>query len=182
MIYVADLDHDNLLKVGITGEHRARACPAELRRDLNEPRLKVFIEAIVPRGWGTDRQWERKLLRNLLSRGNRLQMFAREHKSIEVVEATRDEAHAELLLMLRSTEIDPRLHAWQLDSAREDWRFDAFLWRYPGTRGSQRCWNDPIMRQAFLYWIRDEPSARWERQGLGYSCWEIDEIYSADKT
>lgn len=177
MIYVADLMHDGLLKVGLTEGLRVHARQAELRRTLGEPCLKIFLEATVPTGWGSDREWERRLLRNLFISTGRLQFVAAGHISHEVVEASRDDAWRELAAMQRETEVDSQLHAWQLDPQREDWRFEDFVHsQYSGCRYSTSDWLDPLMRQAFLYFLRGEPIARWDRITRGYSCWEVDEV------
>jgi hypothetical protein len=177
MLYVADLRRDGLLKVGITHERRARARVGELRRDLTEPHLEVFLIATVPYGWGTDRSWERRLFKKLMKRSNRLQLFAKQHKSTEVVEATRDEARAELQSMLRRTEVDPQLAAPQLDPEREDWRFEGFLFdQHLDYEASHHYWQDVVLRQVFLYWLRGEPTMRALRLSQGYSCAEIDEL------
>jgi hypothetical protein len=180
MIYVADLGHDHLLKVGITDRfYRPTARPAELRGELREPLLEVFLSAYVPFGWGTDREWETRLLRNIAQRSGRLQILAKAHRSTEVVEATREDAAEALRLMLRESEVDPCKHAWELDPHREDWRFQAFIERqYHKARWSPGSeWSDPLLRQTFLYWLRKEPFARWERETRGLSCWEIDAIF-----
>lgn len=176
MLYVADLYHDSLLKVGITRERRQSARQGELRRHFGEHRLELFIEQTIPHGWGEDRQWEQSLLARLRSR--RLQLFAGQHHSTEVVEATRGEAWTELLAMLRITEINSKLSASQIDPRREDWRFEGFMsFFYPESR-EPPCtyWNDVIIRQTFLYWLRGEPIARWEREVRGFSCSEVDNL------
>jgi hypothetical protein len=182
MIYIADLRRNNLIKIGITAERRERARTAELRRQLNEPRLRIVATEFVPPGWGTDREWEQSLLSNVRARSERLQLAAVGHCSKEVLQATVDEALAEMRLLLRQTEVDPQLSALELDDTREDWRFYYFVRRaYPESDPSSRHWDDLITRQAFLYDLRGEPITRWERLSLGYSLHEIEEIYkSAD--
>lgn len=181
MLYVADLDN-GLLKVGITHKRRARDRVAELKREFGERGLQVFLTAPVPYGWGTDRSWERRLLKKLARDAGRLQLFSRQHESTEVVEATREEAHVALNAMLRETEVDPQLSAWELSDEREDWRFEDFIWsEYPDAHYSHGHWLDLITRQVFLYSLRREPTVRAMRQAEGYTCVEIEIIKSNRK-
>ena len=176
MLYIADLNRDNLLKVGITHERREPARVRELRRTLREPRLEIFASAVIPMGWGTDREWEQAVLQELRQQTSCLQLSAPQHVSTEVVEAKREDAARILNKMLRKTEVDSRLSAMQLDPEREDWRFPSFVAYYYGEAASAQ-WCDAILRQCFLYWLRDEPIARWERLQLGYSIAEIEECF-----
>jgi hypothetical protein len=179
MVYVADLHRDQLIKIGKTDERREKARQRELRVQLGEPLLEIVAAYTIPRGWGTDYEWEQSLLRTLRLRSERLQMFAMQHVSTEVVEATSAEAQAAMHALLRVTEVDPHLRADSLDIEREDWRFESFFQReYPECRGVSDSWRDPITRQTFLYWLRQEPIARWERLALGYSCGEVEELHA----
>lgn len=174
MIYLADLKHDGLIKVGITHERRADRRATELRKRLREAKLEIFDVATVPFGWGSDRSWQRELLQRLKMKSGRLQLFAKNHMSGEVVEIAPSEASLELQLMVRRTEVDINLRGDQLNPERVDWRFEAFMRnQYPKTSRSHCDWRDPILRQVFLWWLRGEPIIRSIRLAEGYSCDEM---------
>jgi hypothetical protein len=181
MLYIADLHRDGLLKVGVTAWTRENARRSELRRTLGAPGLEFIVTTPVPFGWGTETEWERRLLAALRARSGRLQLFSDAELSEEVVDATPSDAYGELSRMRARTEIDANLSAKLLPPDKEDWRFVNFMERvYPKARYSPADfpsqWKDLINRQLFLYWLRDEPIEKSRRLSLGYSCAEIDRL------
>jgi hypothetical protein len=63
ILYIADLRRDSLIKVGITNDLLRRL--AELRVQFG-PNLEIFEWAFIPDGWGTPRQWEKRLKSKIL--------------------------------------------------------------------------------------------------------------------
>ncbi len=184
MLYLADLHHDNLIKVGITSDFRITADgwrlfrEVELRRQHLEPGLKVFLWQRLPWGWhDAEEKWEREVLSAHRDRSGRLQIFANQHRSQEVVEATRAEARDALYSVLSKTEVDPAAAADKISPDRVDWRFESFVRRqyYPRYSPADIAseWRSAIMRLAFLFHLRGEPIARWERETCGFDCSEI---------
>jgi hypothetical protein len=181
MLYIADLHRDGLLKVGVTAWTRENSRRSELRAKLSAPKLEFIEMTPVPFGWGTEIEWERRLLAALRARTGRLQLFSGAELSEEVVDATPSDAHGELSRMRAETEINPNVSADRLPRDKEDWRFVNFMELvYPETHYSPvdfpSQWKDLINRQVFLYWLRHEPTERWLRESLGYSCNEIDRL------
>jgi hypothetical protein len=60
VLYIADLNHEGLLKIGFTTEGRLDARLAELQRQFGAD-VEIFESAIIPDGWGTAQQWELRL-------------------------------------------------------------------------------------------------------------------------
>jgi hypothetical protein len=182
MLYIADLHRDGLLKVGVTAWTRENRRRLELRRTLGAPKLEFIVTTAVPFGWGTETEWERRLLAALRARSGRLQIFSDAELSEEVVDAAPSDANCELSRMRAETEIDANVSADELPLDKEDWRFASFMdYFHPKVRYSicgyfPSEWKDITTRQVFLYWLRHEPTERWLRESLGYSCDEIDRL------
>jgi hypothetical protein len=185
MLYVASLGRNRLLKVGVTGWNRLVPRRAELRQKLNAPRLDYLIIAHVPWGWGSDTEWERRLLTALRKNGGRLQLFSDAELSEEVVDATATDVSHELKILRRPTEVPLNARALDLAADKEDWRFLRFMeFAYPEARYSRNGyfpthWADPLNRLAFLYWLRGEPIMRSIRLREGLCCDEIEEVLTA---
>lgn len=181
MLYIADLNREGLLKVGVTAWTRETSRRSELRRTLSAPKLDFIVTTPVPFGWGTETEWERRLLAALRARTGRLQLFSDAEFSEEVVDATPSDAREELSRMRAETEIDANVSADTLSADKEDWRFVHFMERvFPKAHYSPADfpseWKNLTNRQVFLYWLRHEPTERWLRESLGYSCNEMDRL------
>lgn len=182
MLYITDLHRDGLLKVGVTAWTRKNRRRSELRRTLGAPKLEFIVTTAVPFGWGTETEWEQRLLAALRARSCRLQIFSDAELSEEVVDAAPFDANCELSRMRAETEIDANASADELPFDKEDWRFANFMdYFLPEVRYSicgyfPSQWKDLITRQVFLYWLRHEPIERRLRKALGYSCDEIDRL------
>lgn len=165
MLYIADLKRDRLLKVGVAAWWRIERRESELRRELNAPRLGMFVTTNIPHGWGEDTLWERRLISRLRNGAGMLQVFAGAETSVELVESTQEQAVEELRFLQRETEIDQRLDADEIDPAKEDWRFCAFMLReyhVDCTRDgddSAHYWKDPVTRQVFINSLRGDKRA-----------------------
>jgi hypothetical protein len=94
-VYIADLHHDGLLKIGATNNVFNRIKLLQL--ELGEPKITVVFCVLVPIYWGTHRDYEKRLLA-LLPRGDH------PSKSNEIVRATPDEAVAALKSLVREWE------------------------------------------------------------------------------
>lgn len=183
MLYIANLYRNNLIKIGVTHWTRENIRRGELRRTLGAPKLEFIETTTIPFGWGTELEWERRLITTLRKNSGRLQLFSAAELSEEVVDASPRDATRELQRIRTETEVDIALSADQLPLDKEDWRFVHFMDYFHPKIGYSRCghslghWKDPITRQVFLYWLRGEPTERWRRESLGYSCAEIERLY-----
>jgi hypothetical protein len=170
MLYIADLRRNGLLKIGVAGWYRLNDRKAELRRKWNAPKLQFISYSIVPYGWGTEEDWERRLIERLKHGNGTLQLFASDEPGRELVDSTPEEARDALAELRSQTEIDSSKDADEISANYMDWRFcNTFLpSRYTsGMENSISRWREPIMRQIFIQWLRGNEYAPIPARILG---------------
>ena len=166
MLYIADLKRDGLLKVGIAGWWRTDRRQSELRRQWKAPKLEIISSTLVPFGWGSEAEWERRLIARLKKENGTLQLFGSSESGREIVDCTKEEARRGLAAMFRCTEIDPSLDADEIPADKVDWRFcNGFMSYKYRLECRVPCealnyWKDVLTRQAFIQWLRGDEWAR----------------------
>jgi hypothetical protein len=171
MLYIADLNRDGLIKIGVANWRRLKRRESELRRELEAPKLTMVVKTPIPFGWGRDEDWEGRIIHALSSYSGNLQLYANSEQNTEVVDATIVAARRELQHLRAETEIDIMKDAHEISTEKEDWRFFEFmLWKYPETEFSVKNnsglhWRDLITRQVFINWLRGD---EWASMPPGY--------------
>lgn len=169
MIYIATLNRNGLVKIGISRDPLARE--KELKGELDASGLRMVRMVRVPSGWGKDAEWEAELLKKIRHETGHLQLFAVTEKSTEVADCTLEEANAALDSMLQRTEIDPEKDAPEHDEEKVDWRFYQPISGRSEYVNITAYWRSLCHRQEFINLLRGD---KWALISRAY--FEIDMV------